>query len=121
MRLHVNLPKYLTSRALVLQKSIPCTCRICSVFELSLLEPLLKVHGTVEGWDSKEIAQRAPAGAGGKYTHCHAGLVTLLEIDQNLFEIRSLSMFYDAYGWLPIVEDGEYVAPNTHIWDTEDD
>lgn len=121
MKLHLDLPKNLMSRALVLQNSIPCTCRVSNVFEIALLEPLVEVHGVVEGWDAKEIAQRAPAGAGGKYTHCRPGLVTLQEVDQKLFEVRALSMFYESFGWLAVVVDGEYATPNADIWDKEED
>lgn len=121
MRLRINLPNDLTSQNLVRQKDIPCVCKVSNVFELELLSPHLNIGGIVEGWSANEIAARVPAGGGGRYTHVRYGLVTLQESGVGVLEVRSLSMFYEAYGWLPVVAKGYYATPHAGLWDEEDE
>lgn len=45
--------------------------------------------------------------------------MTLRQISDGIYEIRELSMFYEAYGWLPVVADGEYAEPKEGLWDEE--
>lgn len=72
--------------------------------------------GAVTDWDRKSLAERAPAGAGGTYTHYRPSLISLQQLGDDIFQITNLKMFYESFGWLAIVENGEYAAPGL-IWD----
>jgi hypothetical protein len=114
MFLHIELPKNLRVEGMLGQKNIPCLCRIGGGkgFELAFQNPLPEAIGRVEGWDCALIDERAPAGAGGQYTHYCFGVVTLKRVEANLYSIVDLSFFQEAYpGWFPIVTDGAWSTP----------
>lgn len=63
--------------------------------------------GNVEGWTQKVIDERAPAGAGGEYTHYCFGMVTLKRAGEHVFDIVDLSFFKSTIGWCPFMANGE--------------
>ena len=102
------------------QKNIPCLCRIrAHLFELEFQYPLPPCVGQVEGWSHKEIALRAPAGAGGAYAYYCFGQVTLSKLDENVFDIVDLSFFRGCTGWWPIFEGGKWSVPRQ--WNTQEE
>jgi hypothetical protein len=120
MQLKIELPDNLVVKGLLPQKKIPCLCRIGgSAFELLLQDPLPQATGTVGGWTQRDIDARAPAGAGGQYTHYCLGMVTLEAVGEHIFNIVDLSFFVDTLGWLPIVEGGEWCPPRQ--WNTQEE
>lgn len=100
------------------QQDIPCISKISSIFEIAFEAPLPTMVGAVTEWDRKLLSSRAPAGAGGQYTHYRPSLICLRELKDGTFRIVSLKMFYESLGWLKIIEDGEYAAPGP-IWDED--
>lgn len=100
------------------QIDIPCISKVSDRFEIVFESPLSAMVGMVEGWDRKLLAERAPAGAGGEYIYYRPSLVSLQEIADELFQIVHLKMFYDSFGWLKIIENGEYAKPGP-IWDED--
>lgn len=108
MLLKIQLPDNLVVQSLLEQKNIPCFCRVRgSSFELLFQDPLPQAVGIVEGWTHRVIDDRAPAGAGGMYTHYCFGMVTLKQAGENVFNILDLSFFESAIGWSPIMAGGE--------------
>jgi hypothetical protein len=73
--------------------------------------PLPQAQGHVEGWTHKDIDARAPAGAGGEYTHYCFGMVTLNKTKEHLFNIVDLAFFSDTLGWFPVMDDGKLAEP----------
>lgn len=114
MFLHIEIPRNLRSEGMLGQKNIPCFCRIGGGkgFDLLFQQPLPEATGRVEGWDCALIDERAPAGAGGQYTHYCFGVVTLERVDVNVYRIIDLSFFQEIYpGWFPIITGGEWSTP----------
>lgn len=114
MLLHIELPNNLAAQSLLAQKHIPCLCRIGGgpLFELLFQDPLPIALGHMEDWSNEMIDARAPAGAGGKYTHYCFGTVTLERIETHLYRVIDLSFFERLHpGWFPIVKDGEWCEP----------
>lgn len=108
MLLKIQLPDNLVVQSLLEQNNIPCFCRIRgSSFELLFQDPLPQATGNVDGWTHKIIDDRAPAGAGGEYTHYCFGMVTLKQSGEHVFDIMDLSFFKSTIGWCPIMVGGE--------------
>lgn len=103
---------------LLKQERIPCFCRVSSEFEILFSDTIPESLGTVSDWDRRELELRAVAGAGGGYTHFSNGLITLQKVDENVYRILDLEMFYRSYGWCVVLRDGEY-APPGDFWDEE--
>lgn len=120
MLLKIQLPDNLVVQGLLVQKNIPCFCRVRGTsFELLFQGPLPQAVGVVEGWTHKVIDDRAPAGAGGEYTHYCFGMVTLKKAEENVFDIVDLSFFESTIGWCPILEKGELCA--VRQWNTPEE
>lgn len=100
------------------QSDIPCISKVSDTFEIVFMFPLPAMVGEVTEWDRKLLSARAPAGAGGQYTHCRSSLICLEALADGLFKIVSLKMFYESFGWLKILEGGEYAEPGP-IWDED--
>lgn len=108
MLLKIQLPDNLVVQGLIEQKNIPCFCRVRGTsFEILFQDPLPQALGNVEGWTQKMIDDRAPAGAGGNYTHYCFGMVSLKKAAEDVFEIMDLSFFESTNGWCPIMKGGE--------------
>lgn len=54
---------------------------------------------------------RAVAGAGGRYTHFANGLITLHKINEGVYKVFDLGMFYRSYGWCAVLRGGEMRLP----------
>lgn len=119
MLLNIEISHNLRNSRLLLQRDVPCVCYIGKDFEIHLQAPLDPAVGTVQDWSRTELAARAPAGGGGRWTHHAHGRVTLRAVADGVYEIRDLAMFYEAYGWLLVVTDGAYAAPKEGLWDEE--
>jgi hypothetical protein len=110
--------KDLTTQRMLKQIDIPCLSKVSQTFEIVFESPLPAMVGVVEDWDRKLLAERAPAGAGGEYIYHRPSLICLREMAEELFQIVHLKMFYDSFGWLKIIENGEYAKP-VPIWDED--
>ena len=113
MYLNIILPENLYTKSMLELAHIPCFCKKGGgKLELSFLHPLPEATGLVCDWESEKIDERAPAGAGGIYTHFGFATVTLKKIDKENYTIVDLSFFETCYpGWFPIVKDGEWAEP----------
>ncbi|WP_148289021.1 hypothetical protein [Herbaspirillum sp. B65] len=113
MYLNIILPENLGTKLMLELRHIPCFCKKGGgKFELSFLDPLPEATGLIHGWDSDKVDQRAPAGAGGIYTHYGFATVTLKKIDREKYKIIDLSLFKTSYpGWFPIFKDGDWAEP----------
>lgn len=118
MLLRIELPHNIVSQQLLRQREIPCVCYIGKSFELRLESPFASAVGVVDDWDRMALEERAPAGAGGQWTHCRHGRMTLRKISDGVYEVRELAMFYEAHGWLPVICDGTYALAK-EVWDEE--
>ena len=118
--LNIEFEKNLLTEELVLQKKIPCLCRVSKDFEIVFKDPLPEAVGVVHGWDRAMLEQRAMAGAGGKYTHYGYGLLTLKSIKENVYEITDLDFFSTGFGWCQILIDSEYGPPG-NFWDDDEE
>lgn len=118
MRLKIDFPDNLITDELVLQKQIPCFCKVSNEFVISFSDTIPESSGIVLDWDRRDLELRAVAGAGGQYTHYANSLITLKRIGSNVFEIVDLEMFYRSYGWCVILLNGAY-APPRDFWDSE--
>ncbi|MGL4283694.1 MAG: hypothetical protein ACRCSI_08795 [Eubacterium aggregans] len=114
--LHIYFPDNLVSEKMVLQKKIPCFCRISGsrLFEIEFFEPLPSAIGVIEGWSPELINERVSAGGGGKYTHYCFSVVSLEQIDSNIYGITSLDFFDEMSGWISIIDNGEWSKPQLH-------
>lgn len=119
MLLKITVPQNMRNAQLLRQSQIPCLCYIGRDFEVHLTQPLDSTVGKVEDWSESEIAVRAPAGGGGKWTHVKHARITLGAVAEGVYEIIELSMFYEAYGWLPVISQSEYATPAPGLWDEE--
>ena len=121
MLLRIAIEKNLRTERLLTRAGIPCVCAIGGRdFEVQLHSPLGSATGKVEGWDSDEIAYRAPAYAGGTLTHFAHARISLREVSADTYEVVSLDMFYEWFGWVPVVADGAYATPLEGLWDEEE-
>lgn len=111
MILNIKFPQNLITDSLVGQERIPCLCKVSDKFEILFQSPILVAEGIVTGWDRKKLEERALAGAGGAYTHCASGLITLKKIEPDKFNIYELSLFYADFGWCPVIAEGDYAVP----------
>lgn len=118
MKLNIAFPKNMITDELLRQKRIPCFCKVSNEFEISFSDTMPESSGAVSGWDRRELELRAVAGAGGRYTHFANGLITLQKVDEDVYRILDLEMFYRSYGWCVVLRDGEYVPPG-EFWDEE--
>lgn len=120
MLLKIQLPDNLVVKSLLEQKNIPCFCRVRGTsFELLFQGPLPQATGVVEDWTHKVIDDRAPAGAGGEFTHYCFGMVTLKKAEEHVFDIVDLSFFESTTGWCPIMTSGELCA--VRQWNTPEE
>jgi hypothetical protein len=120
MLLKITTEMNLRTEHLLTHAGIPCVCAIGREFEVQLHAPLDSATGRIEGWDPDEIAYRAPAGAGGRLTHLAHGRITLREVSSDTYEVVDLDMFYERFGWVPVVADGAYASPLEGLWDEEE-
>jgi hypothetical protein len=92
---------------------IPCFCKVKgSIFEISFSDPLPTGCGVVHEWSIEKIDERAPAGAGGEFSHFCFGTVTLEPTVEDTFQIVDLSFFKTSFpGWFPIVAAKEWATP----------
>jgi len=120
MLLKIAIRKNLRTEHLLTHAGIPCVCAVGRDFEVQLHAPLDAATGKIEGWDCDEIAYRAPAGAGGRLTHLKHGRITLREVSTDTYEVVDLDMFYEQFGWLPVVAGGAYASPLEGLHDDEE-
>ncbi|MDP1979221.1 hypothetical protein [Undibacterium sp.] len=120
MHLKIEMPKNLVAEELVLQKNIPCYCRIAREFEIIFQSPLPEARGLVLEWDRKLLEERALAGGGGDYTHAANGMISIEEVGTNLYKIHDLAFFYTEFGWCQILLNGEYATPGK-FWDDDEE
>ncbi|UJR63912.1 hypothetical protein [Dickeya zeae] len=120
MLLKVFFPDNLLTGSLIEQNDIPCMIKVSEKFELvfSVVEPVS--IGVVERWDRDCFEKRTLARAGGEYTHYEPGLVTLNKVGDDIYKISDLSIFYNDFGWCPILINGDYAEPYP-FWDSNDD
>ncbi|WP_169315892.1 hypothetical protein, partial [Pseudomonas syringae] len=111
MKLKIDFPKSMITDELLGQKRIPCFCKVSKEFEISFSDTVPESSGVVSGWDRRELELRAVAGAGGRYTHFANGLITLQKIDEDVYKIIDLEMFYRSYGWGTVLRGGGYTPP----------
>jgi len=120
MLLKIVIRKNLRTEKLLTHAYIPCVCSIGKEFKVQLNPPFDAVTGIVEGWSSEEIAYRAPAGGGGTLTHYAHSRITLRLVSEDTYEVVALDMFYEKFGWLPVVAEGSYATPLQGLWDEEE-
>lgn len=118
MKLNIDFPKKMITDELLRQERIPCFCKVSNEFEISFSDTVPESSGVVSGWNRRELELRAVAGAGGRYTHLANGLITLQKVDEGVYKILDLEMFYRSYGWCAVLRGGEY-APPGDFWDEE--
>ncbi|WP_339493071.1 hypothetical protein [Pseudomonas sp. EA_15y_Pfl2_R67] len=118
MKLNIDFPKNMITDELLRQERIPCFCKVSKKFEISFSDTVPESSGVVSGWDRRELELRAVAGAGGRYTHFANGLITLQKVDEGVYKILDLEIFYRSYGWCAVLRGGEY-APPGDFWDEE--
>ena len=121
LQLNISLPKNLVTADLIRQKNIPCLCKVAKEFEIEFMDPLPEATGVVHGWDRRLLEERAVAGAGGLYTHYAFGLVTLDQVQPDVYRIVDLAFFNRIFGWCPILENGDYAPPGKFSDDDEED
>lgn len=121
LQLRISLPVNLAAADMVRQKNIPCLCRVAKEFEIEFLDPLPEATGVVFRWDRRMLEERAVAGAGGPYSHYAFGLVTLDQLEPDIYWIVDLAFFNRIFGWCPILENGAYAPPGKFTDDDEDD
>lgn len=90
-------------------KDNPCLCKISNIFEIVFFESIPEVTGIVHNCNSVDIDNRVPAGAGGEYFHYKYGLITIAHQADDLYIIENLKMFVHGDGWVPVIENKEYV------------
>lgn len=110
MWVEFQIEKNLASQWLLKQKDIPCICHIGREFEISFVEPLPKTYGKVGDWDLQEICDRALPSVGGNYTHYANARISLVEIENNKYDILDFSIFSSAVGWCQIILNREYAS-----------
>lgn len=94
MKLNIDFPESMITDELLRQEQIPCFFKVSKEFEIWFSDTVPESSGVVSEWDRRELELRAVAGAGGRYTHYASGLITLQKVDENVFKIIDLEMFY---------------------------
>ncbi|AWH88633.1 hypothetical protein [Limnobaculum parvum] len=120
MIIHIDFPNNLITGSLTKQKNIPCTIRVSDRFEIIFSVVFPQTVGTVLLWDRKLLEERAIARAGGTYTHDEPALITLGEKTENSYEVVDLFVFYNDFGWCPVINNSKYAIP-TKFWDSDDE
>lgn len=118
MKLNISFPQNMHTEQLLQQERIPCLCKISKKFEIYFSDTIPEARGVVSEWDIKELELRAVAGGGGQYTHYANSLITLREIESNVYKVIGLEMFYARFGWCVVLTDGDYASPGV-FWDEE--
>lgn len=76
MYIRINFPANLRTEMMLALPHIPCFCKVKgSIFEISFSDPLPTGCGVVHEWSIEKIDERAPAGAGGEFSHFCFGTV----------------------------------------------
>jgi hypothetical protein len=124
MILKISFPKNLVTDSLLKQNNIPCLCKISVCvkvgFKVIFRNPLPEVSGEIFHLNIKEMELRIPVRVGGEYSYTYFGLITLKASDsEEEYFIESLKFFDESYGWLSIVENGEFAPPNTNLWEED--
>lgn len=121
MILHAEFKTNIVTGSLTEQKYIPCIIHVSNKFEIIFETVDPKVIGEVTHWDRTLFEKRAIPSVGGTYTHIEPALISLKMIGENSYKITYLSIFYNNYGWLPVIENGEYAPPNNCWYDNDDE
>ncbi|GAA6143712.1 hypothetical protein [Hydrogenophaga sp. 5NK40-0174] len=108
--LNIAFPDNLICEGMVRQVDIPSLAKVSGSKTFTLEFPLLfpGIIGQVTGWTPELVADRAPAGAGGEFTHVKDSLVSLRKVDSTSYRIIALKFFYASHGWLNLVEGGTW-------------
>lgn len=120
MILQIKFPDNLVTGSLCKQKDIPCTVQISNKFEILFSIVIPNTIGIVQEWDRQLLEERAIASAGGIYTHNEPALITLSKRTEDSYDIVELSIFYNDFGWCPVIRNKEYAIPN-QFWDNDDE
>lgn len=120
MMLFIKFKNNLLTDVLVKQKNIPCLIQVSDKFEILFPVIAPNTTGIVIEWDRKLLEERAIARAGGTYTHQEPGLITLSKVSENKYKVNALYIFYNDFGWCPIIEKCEYAKPH-QFWDSDDE
>lgn len=120
MMLKIKFPDNLITGMLSKQKNIPCRVQVSDKFEVMFFTVIPDTLGIVYDWDRELFEERAMAGAGGMYTHYKPALITLNQESDDIYEIVELSLFYNDFGWCPVIHNGAY-APPVNFWDSDDE
>ena len=120
MILEINFPNNLVTGKLSEQKNIPCTIKVSDKFEISFSAVIPSATGIVQEWDRKRFEERAIARAGGVYTHNEPAMITLKKKMENCYLVMELNVFYNDFGWCPVITKGEY-AVATQFWDSDEE
>ncbi|WP_024554332.1 hypothetical protein ACP26C_00915 [Franconibacter helveticus 513] len=120
MILEINFPDNLITGLLPEQKNIPCTIKVADKFEVIFSTVVPCTAGIMHEWDRQRLEERAIAKAGGAYTHNEPALITLNKKTKDSYEVVDLYVFYNDFGWCPVIKDGEYAIPN-QFWDSDEE
>ncbi|WP_288821598.1 hypothetical protein [uncultured Leclercia sp.] len=120
MILQINFPDNLVTGLLSEQKNIPCTIKVSDKFEVIFSTVIPCTVGIIYEWDRQLLEERAIAKAGGVYTHNEPALITLNKKTEDSYEVVELHVFYNDFGWCPVIKDGGYAIPN-QFWDSDEE
>ncbi|WP_130099354.1 hypothetical protein [Siccibacter turicensis] len=120
MILKVDFPDNLITGSLAQQKNIPCTIKVADEFEVIFSTVIPPTTGIMHEWNRQLLEERAIAKAGGAYTHNEPALITLGNKTKDTYEIIDLQVFYNDFGWCPVIKGGEYAVPN-QFWDSDEE
>ncbi|MFJ5503261.1 hypothetical protein ACIPUO_03480 [Pectobacterium carotovorum] len=120
MILEINFPDNLITGLLSEQKNIPCTIKVSDKFEVIFSTVVPCTAGIMREWDRQLLEERAIARAGGVYTHDEPALITLNKKTKDSYEVVDLYVFYNDFGWCPVIKDREYAVPN-QFWDSDEE
>lgn len=110
----------MTTGLLSKQKNIPCIIQVSDEFEILFPTVIPYTKGIIQGWDRRLLEERVIARAGGVYTHNEPALITLHKQTEDSYRVIDLQIFYNDFGWCPVIKDGEYATP-TQFWDCDDE
>lgn len=120
MILQITFPDNLVTGLLAEQKNIPCVIKVAGKFEVVFTTVIPFVVGIMHEWDRQLLEERAIARAGGAYTHNDPALITLKKREDGKYDVVNLSVFYNDFGWFPVVKDRKYAAP-IKFWDSDEE
>ncbi|ELY3761622.1 hypothetical protein SMX63_003744 [Cronobacter universalis] len=120
MILEINFPENLITGKLSEQKNIPCVIQVSDKFRVLFSTAVPCTEGIMHEWDRKLLEDRAPARAGGIYTHNEPALITLNKKTEDSYKVIELHIFYNDFGWCPIIINGDYAVP-VKFWDSDED